>query len=724
MKSRSFFGVVLPVLALAAFVIPVSTDSVGTRSVVDAAAAATSPDRVLDTRSGLGVAAAGKLNPGQVLRLALPAAKAANATSVVFNLTATEADGNGWVRAWPCNDAQPATSAINYTPDHVAVANAVVVKAGSSDVCFSTYTRVHLVVDLAGWFTGTDDFVGVTPNRVLDTRPTNSPLRAGQVRRLKIAGTTGVPADAKFAGLNITVDSPPADGWVVAYPCDVPTTSSTVNFKAGEIVATLALVAFSNGDVCLQTYNVANVIVDVYGYSKGAGELKVQSPQRILDTRSPQSWPYGKAQNGSKITLRVAGRGGVANDAASALLTVTVDNVGGPGFVTAWPCDQSLPTSSTLNTWANQLRSNLALVKLADDGTACLQLYSTNGSSIDMIVDAVGWETGGNPSRPAPPATPTPPTPPTPPTSPPPAGLPPVQPGAGFPAGNPGSNQILIQSSAQQGQSSDPSGNFRLFCGYSHMSYDDPIVYQNQPGKAHLHAFFGNTSADAYSTYDSLRTTGNGTCSGGAANKSAYWAPVLLNNGVPMKPKYSQIYYKSGYRSVAPQQINYLPAGLRIIAGSMMSTTDQSEEIVSWECTGQGAYRQRLWSCGAGNEMSMSIIFPQCWDGVNLDSPNHMSHMAYPTYGQGCPADHPVAIPVITFTQYWDQPSSSIAGLRLSSDMNGVPAGVSAHSDYIEGWDPVIRNGWTDNCIRAHRDCTRGLGDARQLVDPPGTTFG
>lgn len=25
--------------------------------------------------------------------------------------------------------------------------------------------------------------------------------------------------------------------------------------------------------------------------------------------------------------------------------------------------------------------------------------------------------------------------------------------------------------------------------------------------------------------------------------------------------------------------------------------------------------------------------FPTCWDGVNLDSPDHMSHMAYPESG-------------------------------------------------------------------------------------------
>ena len=90
------------------------------------------------------------------------------------------------------------------------------------------------------------------------------------------------------------------------------------------------------------------------------------------------------------MAVRVAGRGGVPNDAASALLTVTVANATGDGFVTAWPCDAPFPTASTINTWAGQLRSNQTLVKLAADGTACLQLTSLHGTPIDLVVDAVG----------------------------------------------------------------------------------------------------------------------------------------------------------------------------------------------------------------------------------------------------------------------------------------------------------------------------------------------
>jgi len=46
-----------------------------------------------------------------------------------------------------------------------------------------------------------------------------------------------------------------------------------------------------------------------------------------------------------------------------------------------------------------------------------------------------------------------------------------------------------------------------------------------------------------------------------------------------------------------------------------------------------------------------------CWDGKNLDSPNHMDHIAHPTGGPAtfavvdgkCPASHPVKIPQVHY---------------------------------------------------------------------------
>jgi hypothetical protein len=57
-----------------------------------------------------------------------------------------------------------------------------------------------------------------------------------------------------------------------------------------------------------------------------------------------------------------------------------------------------------------------------------------------------------------------------------------------------------------------------------------------------------------------------------------------------------------------------------------------------------------------------NIIFPQCWDGTNLDSPNHRDHVAQPIGGPvafpvvsgKCPDTHPVKIPQVMLEVNWD----------------------------------------------------------------------
>jgi hypothetical protein len=111
------------------------------------------------------------------------------------------------------------------------------------------------------------------------------------------------------------------------------------------------------------------------------------------------------------------------------------------------------------------------------------------------------------------------------------------------------------------------------------------------------------------------------------------------------------------------------------------------------------------------------IRFPQCWDGVNLDSVDHMSHMAYGTYGVGCPASHPVALPEITYNIHWPVTSGTSAGWRLSSDMYSGPGGYSLHGDIITAWDTNISNTWLANCVRRDADCQIGImADYQQLI--------
>jgi hypothetical protein len=275
--------------------------------------------------------------------------------------------------------------------------------------------------------------------------------------------------------------------------------------------------------------------------------------------------------------------------------------------------------------------------------------------------------------------------------------------------------------------SGDDTGNFRVTCMYSHMNFDDAIVFPRRRGATHLHTYFGNGGANATSTGRSLLRSGTSTCDGGILNRSSYWIPSVIDVANPTQPRaiapvYNMIYYKSGYQGVAPGQIvTDLPLGLSMIAGNAKATSSQGEPAynrqVNWSCV-SGGYLTRSASipnCAQGDELLAEIQFPQCWDGVRLTSTDQ-SHMAYGTYGVGCPSTHPVALPSISFNIHWDVPAGGTASWRLSSDMyTGGPGGYSLHGDVMLAWDAATARTWLANCTNANADCNVG-----QITDTQG----
>jgi Domain of unknown function (DUF1996) len=267
----------------------------------------------------------------------------------------------------------------------------------------------------------------------------------------------------------------------------------------------------------------------------------------------------------------------------------------------------------------------------------------------------------------------------------------------------------------------DDQGAFRTSCDFSHMSADDPIVAPGRPGASHLHVFFGNTLVNANSTAESIRNTGNSTCNGGTVNRSGYWVPAMIDtrNGAPVRPSSFLAYYKTGTHGVAKQDIRAMPVGLRMVAGDMMASGPTTQ--TTYTCLDDQTYQphKSIPVCNVGAEMNIMLIFPQCWDGINLDSPDHKSHMAYPVATNACPSTHPWALPEVTFnTRYRVGPNDDPRAWRLSSDMydRAKPGGFSSHGDWFNGWQPAIMQTFVDRCLRAGVDC-RGdlLGDGRLL---------
>jgi len=229
-------------------------------------------------------------------------------------------------------------------------------------------------------------------------------------------------------------------------------------------------------------------------------------------------------------------------------------------------------------------------------------------------------------------------------------------------------------------------------CKFSHRSNDDPIVYPGQPGAAHTHDFFGNVSTDANSTVDSL--TGQATTCGVAGDTAAYWAPTLNVNGVPVRPGAMFAYYSV----FGNDPVHTLPIGLKMLA--------KGKNNVRFSCFRHsmptGAFA-KMPTCKPTDMMSVGINFPSCWNGVDLDSDDHMSHMAYPSNGV-CPAGYPVKVPRLAiWVMYKAVPKGSL--ITLSSGLLDT-----AHADYINSWNPQTLATLEHFCLDGHRLCYKTMG--------------
>jgi hypothetical protein len=313
----------------------------------------------------------------------------------------------------------------------------------------------------------------------------------------------------------------------------------------------------------------------------------------------------------------------------------------------------------------------------------------------------------------------------------------------------------------------DPVGAFRFLCAPGQLLRDDPIALPGQPGKSHLHMFIGNTAANANSTYQSLRTTGGSTCDNRslpvAFNRSAYWMPAMLDGqGNAIKPDYVLVYYKRvpatspacGFPDAT--HIGYctdMPNGIKFIFGYNMTTMSGGPMQAGWDRDGEvfdcqirnsggalavpGLFHNIAdvvaAGCPANSFLRVSITPPTCWDGKNLDTPDHRSHVVYAdgpmvtSAGErSCPADHPYYLPNLAYQWYFTTNAAFVAGRwRLSSDdmmsqMMGttVIPGSTLHMDYFEGWSPTIKAAFHGNCLDKQLNCNNGdLGNGTQMKE-------
>lgn len=384
-----------------------------TGDVVDGAPSAfvaRTPVRILDTRPASLVGFTGGA-PADGLSVRVPVRGSygvpGDASAVAVQLTAAEGASVGYVSAVPTGATLGLTSNINLDTPGEAIANLAVVPIGA-DGSITVYTQAatHAIVDLVGWWVPADGdvasagrYVGVGPNRILDTRPDsriawNGDRPApGSVVALQVTGRGGVPvAGVAAVALNVTVTQSAGPGYVQVAPAAslVPGASSTANVNgAGQTIAAATIVPVdANGQVAIYVQAGAHLVIDVNGWFTDATGERTSSglfvprstPTRELDTR-----PGGVASTGVRPVpgdhVDLAGRG------VAVVGNLTITNVDRPGFVQLGPTRTLTPgTTSNINaSTALETLANAFIVPV-DGGFSA---YTIIGA--DLIVDVSGY---------------------------------------------------------------------------------------------------------------------------------------------------------------------------------------------------------------------------------------------------------------------------------------------------------------------------------------------
>ncbi|KAN0099385.1 protein of unknown function (DUF1996) domain containing protein [Hyaloscypha variabilis] len=232
----------------------------------------------------------------------------------------------------------------------------------------------------------------------------------------------------------------------------------------------------------------------------------------------------------------------------------------------------------------------------------------------------------------------------------------------------------------------------------------DPIIF---PGviSPHVHAVIGGTAFQQTMSTTTAPDATDTTCDK-KLDKSNYWQPQLyhlrsdgwfdlvtfqgsavyyLNRACDYAPGLTTC--PTNFNSTAP------PAGLRMVVGSptlrTFNASSFSQLAIQHVCLRENdSPNFNSLPPMACLRLRSETFFPSCWDGVNLDSSDHSSHMAFPAFGDYnggvCPQSHPVAIYSVFYEFYYDtSPFTDYQNLVYAM---GDPTGYGLHGDFLNGW--------------------------------------
>ncbi|HEX4358685.1 MAG TPA: DUF1996 domain-containing protein [Pseudonocardia sp.] len=261
------------------------------------------------------------------------------------------------------------------------------------------------------------------------------------------------------------------------------------------------------------------------------------------------------------------------------------------------------------------------------------------------------------------------------------------------------------------------TGSFVARCGLpdGHRNSDNFMVTPGKRnGAQHVHNYVGNLSTDADSTDDSLHAAGT-SCD--RDNKSTFFWPVLRDTGQQgddadedgggLDGNVGKILQERTvdlrFLGNATSKVEPMPDDLTIIMGDAKAKTNgPTNANAQWTCTGfENRTTDKYPLCPAGSRLVRILEFPSCWDGENLDSEDHRSHVAFPDDDGRC-QDGFKTIPRLRETITYDRPNGRDFALDTFPDQQHDPS--TDHSDFMN-IAPDALGKLAADCINSGRNC-------------------
>jgi hypothetical protein len=234
--------------------------------------------------------------------------------------------------------------------------------------------------------------------------------------------------------------------------------------------------------------------------------------------------------------------------------------------------------------------------------------------------------------------------------------------------------------------SQDRPPMLRFQCSQLVVDRLDPLVNPGIIPSPHLHQVVGGNSFNASmdpATHD-LPTVSTCTTCTFSEDFSNYWTAVLYFRARNGTFKRVSQFPSEGLKGNGGLTAYYIPdtnnktkvtafkPGFRMLVGDAALKSPSTVHKVCHRCMPASGDKSNI-NCGAPDAQTLPtgmcdggirsvITFPTCWDGKNLDSPDHESHVAYgvgsATNDVGptgtCPTTHPVVIPQVMYEVMWD----------------------------------------------------------------------